>query len=82
MHHVLRKVQIPPGKCSAYIVFLLISALGQLLELRHNQVITSLSVAEGPHAVIHFFSAVEAQHDIIHLTVHKFLNLIIEKNSG
>ena len=79
MLHILGEVQIFSCKCSPYVILLLIPALGQLLELRHDQVIASLSVPEWAHTVVDLFSSVQAQDHIVHLPVDELLHLIVEQ---
>ena len=60
MQDIVGKIQIIAGKRSPHIVPLLVSALCQFLELGNDQVITSLSIAEGTHTVIDILAAVQA----------------------
>ena len=60
MQHILGKICIKMGISTAHIIALLISTVRQLLELRNNQIIAASSLAEWPHAVIDFFSSVNA----------------------
>ena len=72
-----KKIQVIPCKSASYVILLLVPALCQLLELRHDQVIASLPVAERAHPVIDFFSSVQAQDHIVHLFVDELLDLIV-----
>ena len=47
------------GKGTSHIVFLLVSAIGEFLEFRNNQIIASFSVAEGTHLIVNFLSSVQ-----------------------
>ena len=60
VQHVLGEIQVIAGKGAAHIVIVLIPALCQLLELRHDQVVASVAVPEGAHFVVDLFSAVDA----------------------
>ena len=77
MLHILGEIQVLSCKCTAYVIFLLVPALGKLLELWNDQVIASLSVAERAHPVIDLFPAVQAQDHVIHLPVHELLDFVI-----
>ena len=77
MQDIFREIQIIPGKCPPYIIFLLVTAFCKLPELRNDQVITSLSAAKRPHSIVDFLPSVQAQHHIIHLPVDEFLHLVI-----
>ena len=81
MFYILGKIQIISCKCTSNVVLLLITALCQLLELRNNQIIASFSVTERAHLVIHFFSSVKTDDNVVHLFVHELLNFIVQKNS-
>ena len=71
------KIQVVSGKGPSYIIFILMSALRKFFEFRENQVIASFSFAERTHVVMYFFSAVDAEYDICHLTVTELHNLIV-----
>ena len=77
MKHVVRKVQIVPGECTADIIIHLLSAVRKLLELGDNQVIAAAAVTEGAHLIVDILSSVQAQHHIAHLTVAEFHYLVI-----
>ena len=77
MQDILREIQIVMGKGSTHIVFFLMSAVRELLELRYDQIIRSCPLAERSHAVMDFFSAVDTQDHIAHLLIGKFHDVII-----
>ena len=81
MKDIIGKIQIISGKCSPDVILFLIPALGKLLKLRNDQVIAACTVTKWPHIVIHFFSSVQTQDHIVHLFIHKLLNLVIQKYS-
>ena len=55
----------------------LVSGLCEFLELRHDQVIASCSLAEGTHKVVNLFTSVHAQYDIGHFFITEFHNLVV-----
>ena len=59
MQDILGKVEIVMGKGTSHIVFLLVSAVGEFLEFRNDQIIASFSVAEGTHLIVNFLSSVQ-----------------------
>ena len=77
MEHVVCKVQIVPGKCTADIIIHLLPAVRKLLELGDNQVIAAAAVTEGAHLIVDILSSVQAQHHIAHLAVAEFHHLVI-----
>lgn len=62
---------------TSHIIICLITALGSLLELRHDEIIASLAVAERSHSVMDFLTSVGAENYIPHLLVDKIKNLVI-----
>ena len=60
MQNVVGEIQVISCECSSYVIFLLVSALGKFLELRHDQVITSLAITERTHPVINFLPSIQA----------------------
>ena len=62
---------------TSYIIICLITALGNLLELRHDKVIASLAVAERSHPVVNLLTSVGAENYIPHLLIDKIKNLVI-----
>ena len=81
MEHVVGEIQVVPCKCTPYVIFLLVPALSQLLEFRHDQVIASFAVPERTHPVVHFPAPVQAQDHVVHLPVYELLHLIIEEHA-
>ena len=81
MHHIFGKIQVFSGKCTANVIFFLIPALRQPLELGNDQVVAAAAAREGPHPVIDLLSPVQTQHHIVHLPVDKLLYLLIEQYS-
>ena len=59
MQDIFGKVEVVMGKGTSHIIFLLVSAVGELLEFRNDQIIASLSVAERTHHIVNFFSSVQ-----------------------
>ena len=58
MQHILREIKIIMCKGSSHIIFILMSALRELLELRHDQIIASRTLAERPHLIVNFLPSV------------------------
>ena len=59
MQDVFGEVQIVPCKCPTDIIPFLIPAVRKLLKLRHDQIIASLSIAEGAHLIVNLPPAVQ-----------------------
>ena len=64
-------------KCTSYIIVSLVTALGNLLKLRHNEVIASLAIAEGSHSVMNLFTSISAKNNVTHLFIYEIKNLVI-----
>ena len=59
MQHIIGEIKIVVCESTSHIILVLITALCKLLELRNDQIITSCSLAEWPHAVVDFFSSID-----------------------
>ena len=60
MQHVLAEVQVIAGEGSTHVVIGLVPAVCQLPELRHNDIVAAVAVAERAHPVIDLFASVDA----------------------
>ena len=58
MQHILREIKIIMCKGSSHIILILMSALRELLELRHDQIVASRTLAERPHLIVNFLPSV------------------------
>ena len=69
------------GKGAAHIIVLVAPGLYQLLELRHNALIAAVACIVNAPFIVNFFSAVEAQNDVMHLTVCKIYNVVVYQHT-
>ena len=69
------------GKCTAGIIFVLVTALCPFLELRNYQVIASGTFTERTHMIVDFFSSVDTHNHIAHLFVTKLHHFIVNQNT-
>ena len=81
VHHILREVQVFPGKGTAHIVVLGPASGHQLLELGNNHLIAALAVHRGTHVVIDLLAAIQGEHHIGHLPVNVLNVLVIEQHA-
>ena len=79
--HVCRKIFIEMRKCTSDIIIRLMSALGKLLELRHDQIIAAAAVAERTHIVMDFLTSIHTQNNIRHFFIAEFHDLIIQQDT-
>ena len=60
MQHIIGEIKVIVCESTSHIILVLIAALCKFLELRHDQVIASRSLAEWSHMIMDFFSSVNA----------------------
>ena len=77
--HILYKVQIVMGKCTSYIILLLVSAFCYFFEFIQDKIIASLSVFERAHMIVYFFSSVDTKNNVVHFFVGKFDDIVSQK---
>ena len=81
MENIVCEVCVIMCISTSYIVTLVTSFFDKFLEFRNDNIITAFAVSERAHAVIYFLTAVDPEHDIVHLAVHELLNLIIQQDT-
>ena len=81
VQHICGKIRIIACEGSPDEVVLISPLLLEVSELRDDDIVAALSVPGRAHPVIHFFSAVQAEHHIAHLPVAEIDDLIIQKHS-
>ena len=68
-------------KRPAHIVILVSAAAYKLLKFRHNSVEAAVARIVNAPFIVNFFSAVEAQNDVMHLTVCKIYNVVVYQHT-
>ena len=64
------------GKGTSHIVILAATGFDELLKLRYDQIPASLAAIVNSVTVVDFFSAVETQNNIAHLSVREVYNIL------
>ena len=81
MKNIVGEIHIIVGKRPTNIVPLVVSALNKFLKFGYYHIITAMSACRAPQFVVHFFSAVQTQYHIMHLTIGKCNHIIIHQQS-
>ena len=69
------------SKGAAHIISLAVSLLNKLLELGNYALPASLTGIIDTIAVVHFFSSVKTEHDVVALAVSEVNNVVIDQHS-
>ena len=83
MKNIRCKIQIIMRKSAADIILFSerFPECGELLELRHDQIVAAFSAAEGTHMIMDLPASVQAHDDVVHLPVAEFHNLIVQQHA-
>ena len=81
MEDVVGEIGVVVGEGAADVVAPVAAPFDEVLEFRYDDVIAAVAVDGFSQAVMHLFSAVEAEHDIVALLVGKVDHLVIEQNA-
>ena len=81
VEQIIRKIYIIMGKGSTHIVVFIPTLFHKFLELRHNAVIAAVACIILAQMVMHFPSAVQRKHNIVHFLIRKLNNLIINQHT-
>ena len=79
--NVLGEVLVFVGECTADIILLIASSCNELLVLREDSVIASLSVCKNTEIVIYLLASVNGKNYIGHLTVDEIYLFVVQKES-
>ena len=77
MQDIFAKIQVVVCEGTTHEIIAVSALLCKFLELRHDQVVASGSVAEWAHLVVDLFSSIQTEHDVCHLAVAEFHNFIV-----
>ena len=77
--HILREIQIIVSKGSPHIIICLVAAVCKFFELRHDQIVTSLTIAERTHEIMYFFTPVNTHNHIGTFLIGELHNLIVKQ---
>ena len=81
MQQVIHKISIMMGIGTAHVIFQIAALFHHLLELWNDQIVAALTITAATHAVIHFFTAVQAEHHIAHFLITKVHDLFIQQHT-
>ena len=79
--YILEKIGIRVCERTPHIVILALASLNELLELGYDLIEASVARVVNSEAVVYFFSAVEAEDYVAHLTVGKIYNVVVNKHT-